>query len=257
MYISKTMHRVANLFVGLLIALTASSASAEPRSCTGTVYLTLDTGSMSHADYIADVLKKHGVKVTFFLANEPTVKGFKSLDDYWTPYWRARAEEGHAFGSHTYDHGYFRRDIKGEMVSYDVSGKPLRMLNAGTFCDELNRSQRAFKAMTGRGLDPFWRAPGGRTTPNAIRFGKECGYSHVGWTPAGFLGDELPSDRYPNQVLLKQAIEKIRDGDILMMHLGIWSRRNPFAPMLDPLITALKARGLCFGLIPDRPKYID
>jgi hypothetical protein len=35
-------------------------------------------------------------------------------------------------------------------------------------------------------------------------------------------------------MLLERALANIRDGDILMAHLGIWSRKDPFAPMLDP-----------------------
>ena len=52
------------------------------------------------------------------------------------------------------------------------------------------------------------------------------------------------------KALLRRALADIRDGDILMAHLGIWSRRDPFAPMLDPLIAGLKARGLCFATLP-------
>jgi hypothetical protein len=36
-----------------------------------------------------------------------------------------------------------------------------------------------------------------------------------------------------------------------MAHLGIWSRKDPFAPMLDPLIAGLKARGFCFARLPN------
>ena len=82
-----------------------------------------------------------------------------------------------------------------------------------------------------------------------------CGYAHVHWSPAGFLGDELPSEKFPNERLLKQALADIRAGDILMAHLGIWSRRDPYAPTLDPLIAGLKARGLCFATLREHPAY--
>jgi hypothetical protein len=39
----------------------------------------------------------------------------------------------------------------------------------------------------------------------------------------------------------------------LMAHLGIWSRKEAFAPMLDPLIGGLKSKGFCFKTIIDRP----
>jgi len=35
-----------------------------------------------------------------------------------------------------------------------------------------------------------------------------------------------------------------------MAHLGIWSRSDAYAPMLDPLIAGLKASGFCFELLP-------
>jgi hypothetical protein len=52
---------------------------------------------------------------------------------------------------------------------------------------------------------------------------------------------------------LKNALRDIRTGDILMAHLGIWSRKETFAPMLDPLIEGLKSKGFCFKTIIDRP----
>ena len=82
---------------------------------------------------------------------------------------------------------------------------------------------------------------------------QSCGWRHVGWSPAGFLGDELPSDRYPNDRLLARSLASIRSGDILLAHLGIWSRKEPYAPTLDTLIAGLKRRGLCFATIPEHP----
>ena len=74
-------------------------------------HLTFDTGHMGVAPLVADVLARHHVKVTFFLANERTLTDGASLDDQWAPWWKARAAEGHAFGSHTYDHVYWQGDL--------------------------------------------------------------------------------------------------------------------------------------------------
>ena len=85
---------------------------------------------------------------------------------------------------------------------------------------------------------------------------RRCGYTHVGWAPAGFLGDELASDRHPNARLLAQALKSVKAGDILLAHLGIWSRQDPWAPaVLEPLIAGLKARGLCFATLREHPDY--
>ena len=80
--------------------------------------------------------------------------------------------------------------------------------------------------MTGHAM-PLYRAPGGKTSPALLKAARECGYEHVGWAQAGFLGDELPSDKFPNARLLEQALRFIKPGDILLAHLGIWSRQDP------------------------------
>lgn len=216
--------------------------------CKGTLYLTLYTSGMSQAEHVARVLAKHEVKATFFLANEKTVRGDYTLDSGWGEFWRARAAEGHAFGSHTWHHGRFRRDLETRRVQYVYEGKT-HILDAAGVCAELKRVDVRFRELTGRGLDPVWSAPGGRPTPNAVAAAKDCGYRHIRWTPAGFLGDELPADKYPNQALLDRALGQLHDGDILMMHLGVQSRKEPFALVLDPLLAGLKARGFCFATL--------
>jgi peptidoglycan/xylan/chitin deacetylase (PgdA/CDA1 family) len=110
--------------------------------------------------------------------------------------------------------------------------------------------------MTGQKILPLFRAAGGKTSPALVRAAQACGYEHVGWAPAGFLGDELPSDQYPNRVLLERALRNIRSGDILVAHLGIWSRQDPWAPaVLEPLIVGLKQKGFCFATMATHPAY--
>ena len=98
--------RIRALFA--LASLAAATAVAAP--CSGTVYLTLDTGTMEPAEGIAAILDKHQVKATFFLANEKTKRGDTSLDPSWAPFWKRMAEAGHAFGSHTWRHWYLAGD---------------------------------------------------------------------------------------------------------------------------------------------------
>lgn len=235
------------LMLAAFWAMTAGFAWAVP--CDKPVYLTLDTGGMQSAESIANILEKHSVKVTFFIANEKTFRGDHVLDDSWKAYWASLAAKGHAFGSHTWRHGRILAS-EGGLIRYrpqfgEDAGKLLR-LDDQAFCSELRRVDDRFAALTSRRLDPIWRAPGGHTTPQSLQAAKACGYEHVHWSPAGFLGDELPSDRYSNAMLLEKALRDIRPGDVLMAHLGIWSRKDPYAPMLDPLIGQLKSRGFCF-----------
>lgn len=254
--------RVAVLGAGLLAAaVVAGAVAAQPAAppCDKPVYLTFDTGHMGVAPLIAEVLNRHRVPVTFFLANERTRTQGSSLDDTWAPWWRERAAEGHAFGSHTWDHEVWQADLPdGRMRVRPTAGpaamKPQVMDGAG-YCEALARPARRLHAMTGQAMGAIFRAPGGRTSPRLLAAAQACGWTHVGWASAGFLGDELPSDRFPNDQLLARALRDIRPGDILVAHLGIWSRQEPWAPaVLEPLITGLKARGLCFATLRDHPQ---
>jgi len=246
--------------IAVAVLLAAGAGSTPAASCSGSVYLTFDTGNMRHAEAISEILRRHEVKATFFLASERTSRGDFSLDDTWGSFWKSLAGEGHAFGSHTWRHGRFSGDVGSKGVRYrpafgDDAGRTV-VLSAAQVCEELKRVDTVFRRLTGRGLDSLWRAPGGVTTPGALDAARACGYTHVHWAPAGFLGDELPSDRFSNEALLARALRDVRDGDVLMAHLGIWSRQDPFAPMIDPLIAGLKQRGMCFRTLREHPQFV-
>jgi peptidoglycan/xylan/chitin deacetylase (PgdA/CDA1 family) len=124
------------------------------------------------------------------------------------------------------------------------------------YCDQLQLANTRLEQITGVKPLPLFRAPGGKTSPSLLTAAKQCGFAHVGWADAGFLGDELPSDKFPNPMLQQRALNNIRAGDILMAHLGIWSRKDPWAPaVLEPLIEGLKARGFCFATLKDHPQF--
>ncbi|HEY0955508.1 MAG TPA: polysaccharide deacetylase family protein [Roseateles sp.] len=252
----------------LVLALAATTASAQP-SCDKPVYLTFDTGHMGVAPLVAQTLRRHNAKVTFFLASEPTKTGGTTLDDSWAPWWRERAAEGHDFGSHTWDHDIWMADLPDAQGAADgrvsrfrfrtqagVQPPVVRELTAEQYCASLKKVGERFTAMTGQPMAPLFRAPAGRTSPALLNAAKACGFTHVGWSRAGFLGDELPSQTHPNAQLLEKALRDIRPGDILLAHLGIWERQDPWAPaVLDPLLSGLKQRGLCFAPLRDHPRY--
>ena len=247
-----------------LCATTGQGAQPAPAACSKPVYLTIDTGHMGVAPGIVDVLRRQQVHATFFLANERTqAVGNRpegsTLDDHWADWWKALAAQGHDFGSHTWDHISWLADtptgFRFKATAGPQAGQVLSLTPA-EYCAELARPATRFQAMTGQPMRALFRAPGGKTSPTLLKAAKSCGWHHVPWAAAGFLGDELPSDRYPNSVLLQRALRDVRAGDILMMHLGIWSRQDPWAPtVLEPLIVGLKAKGLCFATLRDHPDY--
>jgi peptidoglycan/xylan/chitin deacetylase (PgdA/CDA1 family) len=221
---------------------------------------------MEVAPLIADVLNKHRVKVTFFAANERTKLGDGSLSPYWAPWWKARAVEGHEFASHTYDHIYWRGDLprtapdgspqfRIKPSAGALEGRELTY-DAQKYCAQIASANARVQALTGKKPLPLFRAPGGKTSPKLLAVAKSCGFEHVPWSPAGFLGDELPSGAHSNDMLLKKALHNVKTGDILLAHLGIWSRQDPWAPaVLEPLIVGLKAKGFCFQTLREHPQY--
>ncbi len=271
--------RLVDLLLVPLLAM--AGVAVEAGSCTRPVYLTFDTGHMGVAPLVAEVLQRQQVKATFFLANEitrptPGRPAGMTLDEHWAPWWKALAAQGHDFGSHTWNHPIWQADLGpsvGDAAQWKMAfrlnsyapakaggqGRPSaarQVLTGAQYCEELSRSARRFQAMTGHPMRAIFRAPGGKTSPRLLAVAKGCGWQHVPWTPAGFLGDELDSSRYPNATLLRQALKRVQAGDILLAHLGIWSRQDPWAPaVLEPLIVGLKRKGLCFATLRDHPEY--
>ena len=247
----------------LFLAPSFSSAAETQKSgpqCQKPIYLTFDTGHMGVAPLIAEVLRKHQVPVTFFGANEKTKEGDGSLGQHWSAWWKERAAEGHDFASHTYDHAYWRADLDANKFKIRPSAGDQKDQNliwrAEDYCANLKKAAQRLEAMTGRASLPLFRAPGGKTSPALLKAASQCGFTHVGWSPAGFLGDELSSQNYSNTKLLQTSLQSIKTGDILMAHLGIWSRQDPWAPsVLEPLIVGLKEKGFCFAKLRQHPQY--
>lgn len=252
------------LRIAIVLAVAAAycaEASAQ-KTCENPLYLTFDTGHMDVAPLVAEVLKRQNVKVTFFAANERTKVGDGSLGNHWAPWWKARAAEGHEFASHTYDHVYWRGDLAGVEPKFRMQptagafeGREFTW-DAKKYCEEIAYANERLQDFTGKKPLPLFRAPGGKTSPRLLAVARSCGFEHIGWSAAGFLGDELPSEKFSNEALLKKALRDIKRGDILMAHLGIWSRKNPWAPtVLEPLIMGLKDKGFCFATLREHPAY--
>lgn len=250
--------RIAALAAGTLAALFAGPGW----TCDKPVYLTLDTGHMEVAPLMAEVMKRHGVKATFFAAHEKTRAGDGSLGEHWASWWKARAGEGHEFASHTFDHVYWRADLPDGRFRVRASAGPHegqdRVWTAAQYCEEIGRSAARIEQLTGRKPLPLFRAPGGKTSPRFLAATEACGWRHVGWSAAGFLGDELASESASNEALLRKALRDVKAGDVLMAHLGIWSRKDPWAPaVFEPLVKGLKDKGFCFATLREHPAYRD
>ena len=66
------------------------------------------------------------------------------------------------------------------------------MWDTAQYCAQIAHSANRLAEMTGKKSLPLFRAPGGKTSPALLAAAQSCGYAHVAWAPAGFLGDEFP-----------------------------------------------------------------
>jgi peptidoglycan/xylan/chitin deacetylase (PgdA/CDA1 family) len=227
-----------NVFSSLIWCCAAANACEKP------LYLTFDTGHMAPAQAIKAILDKHQVKASFFVANEKTHDGGTALDERHKIYFQTLAHEGHLIASHTWQHWYFQNDVGSDKVRLMPWGRPAlaKDYTQNELCTELGQPLQTL------GLhSTWWRAPGGRISARYVQMAKQCGFQHVGWTR--LLGDELNSDHFSNQQLLDKALQETKAGEVLLLHLGVWSRKQALWPILDPLIHGLKRHGFCFHTI--------
>jgi len=140
---------LARLLALIVLATYSSLGLSQEMNCKKTVYLSFDTGNMSVAQTVAEILNRQNVKATFFLANEKTSRGDFSLDDSWKSYWQDRLREGHHFGSHTYDHLYFVKDgPSGEIFAKPQFGPKAgvsTLYNEASYCREIRRVDERFR----------------------------------------------------------------------------------------------------------------
>lgn len=142
--------------------------TAAPENSNGrTIYLTFDDGPGPYTERLLDILKKHDVKVTFFLTH--VYSQYESLI-------KREAKEGHAVAVHSYTHDYNKI-----YASTDA------------YWQDFNAMQEVIKAQTGAETKMF-RFPGGssntvsKNTPGImtelVKQAGEKGLSYFDWNVA-------------------------------------------------------------------------
>lgn len=86
---------------------TATGEESDMEKQEKTVYLTFDDGPSPRTEEILDILKKYGVKATFFVIIN---------NDEYTQYMQRAAREGHSIGVHSASHRY--KDIYRSVDDY-------------------------------------------------------------------------------------------------------------------------------------------
>jgi delta-lactam-biosynthetic de-N-acetylase len=174
------------------------------------VALTFDAGAGSEATpQILDVLKKKGVRSTFFLTG-------KWVED--NPELVKRiAEQGNSFGNHTYSHPDLTQQKEAD-IKYQLSSV-----------------EGLVKKITGKTTKPIFRPPYGARDARVLRIAADEGYRCIYWTVDSL---DWKTDMRPEQVK-NRVLAGLGNGAIILMHCDSMQT----AQILPELIEDIKSRG--------------
>lgn len=247
------------LLVSLILSMLSGFSHAGPLDITrgsrgeAEIVLTFDAGSSAAgATEILDALQEHEIRTTIFVtgrfveANPAIVLRIVA--------------EGHEVANHTWSHLH--------LTSWNSTGRhsTLPGVSRQRLIDELERTAAAFRELTGSDMAPYWRAPYGEHNPEILRWAREAGWQHVGWTRGSrrsldaldWVTDRRSRNYHSPEGLVKRILDfEHQDGDsldgaIILMHLG--SDRPPQERMvrtLPTLISELSSRGLRFVTVSE------
>lgn len=214
---------------GILFAAAIFHATLSPRSTLwgpvlvhgdrkgNLVAVTFDDGpNEPYTSQILDILKKRGVKATFFLIG---VNAWTYPDDV-----RRIAAEGHEIGSHTFSHPYMIKESGATMLS------------------QIEEGNRAIEEVAG--VTPRWfRPPHGFRDPRLFPKTRRMGLDVVEWS-------NMPRDwtRPGTDVIVKRTLKDLKPGDIILLHDGAntfhGGDRSETVAALPRILDAIAARGL-------------
>ncbi|MBP1743663.1 MAG: xylanase/chitin deacetylase [Firmicutes bacterium] len=189
------------------------------------IYLTFDEGyENGYTARILDVLKANGVNAAFFVTRS-YITGNPDLV-------RRMANEGHLVCNHSSTHP--------SMPLVAQSGKE-------SFDKEVEDTEAAYTAVTGRTMDRFFRPPMGNYSELSLYYTKSLGYRTVFWS---FAYRDWEVDNQPSQTdAINLLRERTHNGGIFLLHAV--SKTN--ADVLDTVLKEWKDRGYEFGSLYELP----
>lgn len=176
------------------------------------VYFTFDMGyEDGNTEKILNVLKKHQVPATFFLAGHYFSSAPKLV--------KRMVKEGHIIGNHSNNH------------------KDFTSLTEAKIKEELEAIEEKLEEVAGIKHTQYVRPPRGDFSERTLEITEKLGYTTVFWSSA-FVdwGTEKGSD-----YAFRSIIEHIHPGAIILLH-----STESNAAALEPLIDELRKRGYEF-----------
>lgn len=178
------------------------------------VALTFDAdGDSQPAAAILDVLRRQGVRATFFLTGRWAERNPDLV--------RRIHREGHELANHSYSHPHFPA------------------LSADDILEEVARTDRILRRLTGQAPRPYVRFPYGDRDVSSLRLLIREGYLAVYWS----LDSHDWMEAVTGAEILERVIGKVQPGDILLFHATVAKT----AKVLPQLLTELPKKGLTCG----------
>ena len=184
------------------------------------VYLTFDAGyENGNVAKILDVMREEEVTGAFFILGNLIERNPDLV--------MRMANEGHLVCNHTYTH------------------KNITHMNEQQLRDELARLENAYKKLTGKAMDAYFRPPEGTFDKASLQVICEQGYKTVFWSFA--YADWDNNKQMSEQAALKKIADNLHNGEIMLLHPT--SATN--AAILKDLIRGLKDMGYRFGSLDE------
>ncbi len=201
--------------------------------------ITFDGGASGNGtDELLDLLRRLDLKATLFVTGEFIERHPATV--------RRALRDGHEVGNHTFDHPHLTTYAANRR--HDLVPEVTRQ----SFHDQLRRTEEAFRAATGHGLAPLWRAPYGEENRTLRGWALELGYLHVRWS--SLRGASLDSRDWVDDEhsrLYQDADRMVArllrfphlGGGIVLMHLAS-DRPTPPWRALPDFVDSLDDRGI-------------
>lgn len=161
---------------------------------------------------ILDILKKHDIKVTFFMTGEWIEKFPEDV--------KAIAAAGHDLGNHSENH------------------KHMSQLSKEKCTKEIMKPHEKVKKLTGKEMKLF-RPPYGDFNNTVIRAARNSGYSTIQWDVDSLDWKDYGADSIVNTVVNHKHLG---NGSIILCHNGAKFTKDA----LELLITELQEKGYAF-----------
>jgi peptidoglycan/xylan/chitin deacetylase (PgdA/CDA1 family) len=180
-----------------------------------------DAPDNQYTPQVLDILKKYGVKATFFVVGSQAYKHPNIV--------RRIAAEGHPIGNHSYNHPLFTK------------------LTDDQFAAQINKTQKTVKALIG--YTPYMlRPPYGEITESQLLWASDHHLRVVNWNV-----DSLDWKQLNEQQVVTNILSHTHSGSIILQHSGGGSNQDLSGTVsaLPRIIKDLQSRGYQLVTLPD------